>query len=389
MGRDCAVAVIGGGIVGTSVLYHLAERGETDVVLLEQDQLGSGSTSGAVGGVRHVFSHPANVDAGEWNLRFYREFEERVGQPLTVDESGYVYLFASGAERDHWERQKELYDDRGLDTRLLTPAETGGLFGPLDTSDIVGSFHAPDCLHLDPYTATQGFATAARERGATVRTGTTVEDVTVEDGAVDAVVTDGETYEPDRVVNAAGGWAPEVGAMVGLDLPIDRFVRRILVTEEMAAGPTPLFIDRERQCYFRAERNGGVVLCDTGNDVEDVTSPAHAGGSPGHDYYVSALSKVETHVPDVVDAEVINDWAGVQTSTPDGHPLLGETGVDGFSLACGFNGLGVMVAPTVGRALADALLGLGEPSDVLDIGRLGLDRFDRPPSDRIEAEELA
>ena len=387
MGRDCAVAVIGGGIVGTSVLYHLAERGETDVVLLEQDQLGSGSTSGAVGGVRHVFSHPANVDAGEWNLRFYREFDERVGQPLPVDESGYVYLFASAAERDRWERQKELYDEAGLDTRVIAPAETGDLFDLLDTSAVVGAFHAPDCLHLDPYTATRGFATAARERGGTVHTGTTVEDVTVEDGAVDTVVTDGENYEPDHVVNAAGGWAPAVGEMVGLELPIDRFVRRILVTEELAAGATPLFIDRERQCYFRAEPNGGMVLCDTGNDVEDVTSPARAGGSPGQDYYASALSKVETHVPDVVDAAVINDWAGVQTSTPDGHPLLGETDVEGFSLACGFNGLGLMVAPTVGRALADALL--GEPSDVLGVGRLGLDRFDRPPSDRIEPEELA
>lgn len=385
MADRAGVAVVGGGVVGTSVLFHLAERGCTDAVLLEKGQLGAGSTSRAAGGVRHLFSHPLNVETGKRNLQFFREFEERVGQPLDTEETGYAYLYHSGEVAAEWETRRDRFTDLGVDARMLGPEAVADLFPPLDEATVDGAFFAPECLHVDPHSVTQGYATAAREMGATIETKTAVEAVET-DGKGLAVETETGRWEVDRVVNAAGPWAPALAADLGIDLPVELFARRIAVTSPLDAPASPLLVDGERNCYFRTEGNGSMLCCDLDGDVRGVEDPAEIGhGSVGYDYYLGALGKVAGMVPSVEDSEVINGWAGVQVETPDGHPVLGPTRVDGYLLATGFNGCGVMQSPAVGRALAEYAVE-GE-TDVLPLDDLSVARFDDP--DPIEPETMA
>lgn len=387
MGQDSPeVAIIGGGAIGTSVLFHLWKRhGVTDTVLLERDQVASGSTSRAVGGVRYTFSHPENVEMGLRNLEFYRHFEEEVGEEITFRENGYLYVFHSAESEQAWNEYSTLYDGYDTQARVLSPAETVDVLPALDPTEISGSLWAPDCGHVDPYTVTQAMASAAKERGASIETNTQVQNVTTDSGCVTAIETSCDRYEVDYVVNAAGAWAPAIGKMVGVDIPIERIIRQIIVTDRTEYDSCPLVIDREREFYFEMEENGSLLACDTAQDIHDLTKLEGSPGDIGYEYYLKTSTKLDSLAPGLGDLEVINDWAGYQSHTPDGHAILGPTSVNGFLLACGMSGHGIMQAPSVGAAIADYIVN-GE-TDVLDMDSLTLYRFG--DDDSIEREQMA
>lgn len=384
--HEAEVAIVGGGAIGTSVLFHLVERhGVTDAVLFERDQLGSGSTGKAAGGVRNTFSTATNVAIGNLDLEYFEAFEARVGEPLDFRRTGYLYLFHGPEAERAWRDRVAFYADHDVDAVLLDAEEASDLFEPLDPGAFRGAVFARDCGHLDPHRLTQAFGRAARERGATVETGTAVTDVVVEDGAVAAVETTAGRYTVDRVLNAAGPWSGELAAAVDVDLPLSLFLRRIMVTSPVEAADSPLVIDPERSCYFRAEENGSMLVCDMAQDVDLADPGAVDAGAVGYDYYLAAAETVAPLVPAIADLDVINGWAGRQTHTPDGHAILGPTPVDGFALACGFSGHGVQQSPAVGMALADYLVE-GETS-VFDLDQFALDRFDR--DEAVEPERMA
>lgn len=369
------VAVIGGGVIGTSILFHLTDRGCSDVVLFDKGQLGSGSTSKAAGGVRHVFANPFNIEVGKKNIAYFERFEENVGREIEFRQTGYQYLYHTDEEEAMWRERKELYDEHDMDTRLLSPSETAEVFEGLREEEIAGSLYAPECGHVDPHEVTQAYAGAAADNGAEIHTKTAVEDVTVDDDGVTSVVTEAGEWEVDHVVNAAGPWARDLAATVGVDVPIELMGRRIAVTSPLDIGESPLLIDNQRNVYFRTEANGSMLICDMDPDVHDIERPEEfQAGDIGYDYYLGALEKVDSLVHGVEDLEVINGWAGIQSHTPDKSPILGDSGVEGFWLACGFSGHGVQKSPTVGGSLADAIL-TGE-TDVLDLDHFRLDRFD-------------
>jgi sarcosine oxidase subunit beta len=381
------VAVIGGGAIGTSTLFHLAERHDvTDAILFEKDQLGSGSTSKAAGGVRNTFSSPMNIEMGNRNIEFFEQFESRVGQELTFRQTGYTYLFHSEDHENRWREYAAFYTDHDVAAEVLSPTETQELFAPLNESSFRGALHAPDCGHVDPHTVTQAFGRAAVERGATVHTKTAVTDVTVEGGGVSTLETEDDTYEVDAVLNAAGPWASRIGDWIGVNIPIDLLVRRIMVTSAVEAANSPLFIDKERKCYFKTEANGSMLICDTAQDIHDVKdSDSAVSSTVGYDYYLRTTEKVERIVPTLGNLDVINGWAGLQSHTPDGHAVVGSTDVDDFYLACGFSGHGVQQSPSVGAAMADLIV--EGDTDIFDVSKLSLDRFES--SDGIEPEGLA
>jgi sarcosine oxidase subunit beta len=386
MGDSSArVAVVGGGAVGTSVLFHLAKRHEvTDAVLLERGQLASGSTSRAVGGVRYTFSHRSNVETGIRNLEVYRNFESHVGRPLEFRSNGYLYVFHSADSEREWTTYRDRYREYDTEAVVLSPAETTEVCPAIDPDEIRGSLWAPDCGHVDPYSATRAMADAATKRGATVETNASVEAIRVGNDSVRTVETDETTYEVDAVVNAAGAWAPAVGRMVGVAIPLDLLVRRVVVTTPVDVDGCPLVIDRERQFYFEREESGSLLVCDTAQDRHDVPDPDAALGDAGYDYYLGAFEKLDRLAPGFGDVGVHSDWAGVQSHTPDGHALLGPTDVDGFFLACGMSGHGVMQAPSVGAAVSDLVVE-GE-TDLFDAEAFSVDRFGR--DDRIDPERL-
>ena len=371
------IAVVGGGAIGTSTLFHLVDRHDVeDAILFEKNQLGSGSTSKAAGGIRNTFTSELNVAMGRRNIDFFANFEDGVGRELEFRQTGYDYLFHSESAEADWRDRKAFFDGHGVASELRSPAETADLFPPLDPSAIGGSLLGTDCGHVDPHTLTQAFAGAAVDRGATVETKTEVRDVHTDDGGVTAVETEDDRYEVDYVVDAAGPWAGRVAKTVGLDVPLELLVRKIMVTSALETdADAPLFIDPELNCYFLPEQNGSLLVCDMDQDVHDVEDPdAVQSGEIGYDYYLDASEKLEQLVPAITELDVINGWAGLQTHTPDKHAIVGPTPVEGFLIACGFSGHGVQQSPSAGAALAD-LVATGE-TDVFDVSHLALERFD-------------
>jgi sarcosine oxidase subunit beta len=386
-GQSVEVAIVGGGAIGTSVLFHLAERhGVTDAVLFEKDQLGSGSTSKAAGGIRNTFTGEANIELGNRNIEFFEAFEENVGTELEFRQNGYMYLYHTEEAEQTWRERESFFNAHGANAELLTAAEATEVFPHLDPAEFRGALFAPDCGHVDPHRLTQAFGKAATDRGATIETKTSVTDVTVTDGSVSSVQTDAGRYEVDKLLNAGGPWASRLGGMVGVDIPIELMIRRIMVTSPVSDGGSPLVIDPEMECYFSAEQNGSLLVCDMEQDIHDVTDPDTAVSNEiGYEYYLSTSEKVSTLVPEILELDVINGWGGLQSHSPDGHAIIGGTDVEDFFVACGFSGHGVQQSPTVGAALADLLVE-GE-TDVLREDHFSLDRFES--DHRVDPERMA
>jgi len=385
--NSAKIAIVGGGAIGTSTLFHLAKRhGVTDAVLFEKDQLGSGSTSKAAGGVRNTFTTTMNIELGNRNIEFFENFEEKVGEELEFRQTGYMYLFHDEENEQMWCDRASFYDDNDVNAEILSPEEATDVFAHLDPEAFGGALFAPDCGHVDPHRLTQAYGRAAVDRGATIHTKTAVTDVVVDDGQVTEIESEEGTYEVDTVLNAAGPWASRLGGLVGVDIPLDLFIRRIMVTSPVEDANSPLIIDPELDCYFASEKNGSLLVCDTEQDIHGVNDPDTAVSSTvGYDYYLPAIEKLERLVNVDDELEVINGWGGLQSHTPDGHAILGPTAVEGFLLACGFSGHGVQQSPSIGAAMADLLVE-GE-TDIFDVSQLLLDRFER--DEEIEPEGMA
>lgn len=381
------VAIVGGGAIGTSILFHLVKRhGVTDAVLFEKDQLGSGSTSKAAGGIRNTFTTEMNIELGNRNIEFFNNFEEEVGKPLDFRQTGYMYLFHDDEHERQWRERAAFYSDRDVRAEILSPEEAADIFEPLNAEEVSGALFAPDCGHVDPHMLTQALGKSATERGATVKTKTSVTDIITEDEQVVGVEAEDGNYEVDTVVNAAGPWAHRVAEMVGVEVPIDHMVRRIMVTSPAGDPGSPLIIDPERECYFKTEQNGSMLVCDQGQDIHDIDDPDTAvGGEISYSYYLDASETVKPLVPVITDLDVINGWAGIQSHTPDGHAVLGPTDVEGFLLACGLSGHGVQQAPSIGAAIADLIVE-GE-TDVFNVDHLSIGRFE--DGNLIEPEGMA
>lgn len=363
------VAIIGGGAIGTSAAFHLAQEG-AEVELFERDSIASGSTGRALGGVRYLFAHPLSVAAMTHGLRFFERFEEETGIDLAFEQDGYLYVFRNEAVEERWRSRIEAYRDRGFDPRILSPSEIPDVCDLVDVSDLRGGLFAPECGFVDPHSVAHAFARAARDRGATVRTSTAVESIAVEDGTIVGIDTDDGRYEADVVLNAAGPWTRRLARTVGVDLPVS-FVKSgfaILDTERNETGP--FVADQALGARFRL---GGVEELYVGLELEAIDGP-DVPLTVTAEERVAALSTAAELAPEIADLGIVDEWRGVLTTTPDGHPVLGPIGPEGHLVATGFSGHGLMLAPSAGRALADGII--GGRSDVMDLEALSPGRFE-------------
>lgn len=367
------IVIIGGGVVGTSIAYFLARRGAgREVLLLERHGLGSGTTGRSVGGVRSQFSTEINIRLSLESVAFWRRFEEETGLPADYHESGYLFLAQTEDERVQFARNVALQNRLGVPSRLLTPADAGRLVPGLRVDDLAAASYSAEDGGAGPHEATQAYATRARERGVRIREGTEVAAIDTRGGRVRAVKTaHGERIQTPVVVNAAGPWAATVGALAGVDVPVQPFRREIFVSEPFpreVIGDTPLVIDLHVGWYFRREGPG--ILMSGAKDRH-----------PGYDTHVDwqnlpRIAAVATHrMPALAQAQFGKKaWAGLYDVSPDDHAILGPVPeVEGFYLACGFSGHGFQHSPATGRLMADLLLD-GRTTGI-DVSPLGITRF--------------
>ena len=369
------VVLIGGGIVGSSIAYHLVAAGCKNVLVLERENTqGKGSTGKSMGGVRAQFSTPVNIQMSLYSIPFYATFEERLGYPCDYRPQGYLFCATNEKHLAYLRANYEKQIAIGLkNVRLVTGAEIRSLFPLLRGDDIIGGSFCPTDGFVDPYSAMIGFMTWAVDHGATLWKNASVTAITRNGGGgTFAVATTRDTVSTRTVVNCAGAWAASIAKMVDIDLPVEPLRRMLVPTEPFDQFPhtAPMIVDMSNGFHFRPEGRGFLLAW---NDPEE---------TPGYktDFDANFIEKILTRAADRVpvfeDVEVNpkKAWAGLYEMTPDHHPSLGESPeVPGFFFANGFSGHGVMHSPATGTILSDLIL-TGK-TDLIDASLLNFSRF--------------
>jgi sarcosine oxidase subunit beta len=368
------VVLIGGGIVGSSIAYHLVAAGCKNVVVIERESAqGKGSTGKSMGGVRAQFSTAVNIQMSLYSIPFYAGFEDRLGYACDYRPQGYLFCATNENQLAYLRANYEKQVDMGLkNARLVAGDEIRSLFPQLRGDDIVGGSFCSSDGFVDPYSAMIGFMTWAADHGATLWKNASVTGITRNRDRSFEVATTRDPVSTRAVVNCAGPWAAPIAKMIGIDLPVEPLRRMLVPTEPFDQFPhtAPMIVDMSTGFHFRPESRGFLLAW---NDPEE---------TPGYktDFEPSFIEKILTRAADrvpVFENVAVNPkraWAGLYEMTPDHHPILGESPeVAGFFFANGFSGHGVMHAPATGKILCDLIL--AGQTDLIDGALLNFSRF--------------
>ena len=375
--QTAEVVIIGGGIVGSSIAWHLTHAGCKNVLVIERESSqGKGSTGKSMGGVRAQFSTPVNIQMSLYSIPFYARFEEVVGHPADYRPQGYLFLATKDSHlaylRDNFARQQKL----GLKTaRLLSADEIRAMLPQLRSDDVLGGSFCSTDGFVDPYSVMNGFMASAIEHGATLWKKTEVTGITKDQQGAFRVETTRGPVSTRTVVNAAGAWAAQIAKFVGIDLPVEPLRRMLVPSEPFSDFPhsSPMVIDMSTGFHFRPEGRGFLLAW---NDPEE---------TPGYktDFEPSFIEKDSDPCRrpctgfENLPINPKRAWAGLYEMTPDHHCVLGPVdAVPGFFLANGFSGHGVMHSPATGKILADLIL-QGKTNVVDDVSVLAFERFAR------------
>jgi sarcosine oxidase subunit beta len=368
------VVIIGGGIVGSSIAYHLTANGCRNVLVIERELAqGKGSTGKSMGGVRSQFSTAISIQMSLYSIPFYASFEQRLGYPCDYRPQGYLFCATTDQHMDYLRTNYALQVKMGLqDVRRMEGEEIRRLFPQLRADDIVGGSFCSSDGFVDPYSAMNGFMSSAAENGAALWKNTTVTAITRDANGIKSVETTRGSVASRKVVNCAGAWAAGVASMVGVDLPVEPLRRMLVPTEPFDEFPhtAPMIVDMSSGFHFRPEARGFLLAW---NDPEEMPG-FKTDFDPG--FVEKILIRAADRVPCFANLPVNpkRAWAGLYEMTPDHHPILGEApGVPGFFLANGFSGHGVMHAPATGKIVSDLIL-TGK-TDLIDASLLSLTRF--------------
>ncbi len=347
--------IIGGGCMGTSVLYHLAVRGCTDVVLLEADALASGSTSKAAGGIRLQHADELNTRVTLRSLEEFTRFEELTGTPIGFKQVGYLFILDNDADMAFFRAASEQQQRLGIPTEVLGPEAAREHVPGLDLTGVVGATFCPLEGYATPEAVAQGYAVAARALGSRIRVGERVIRILTEKDRVIGVETATGVISTEVVVMAAGVNSTELAAPLGFELPVIGEARTIYFTSETAGVPddAPLVIDFTSAFYFHREGNG-LIFAGPHRELEDLSGRATA------------------RLPAIADVPIERSWWGFYEMSPDHNAMIGRAPIEGLFYAAGFSGHGFMQSPAVGEYLAELVLGL---KPTLDLSSFSADRF--------------
>jgi sarcosine oxidase, subunit beta len=368
MDKTAGIIIIGGGIIGTSIAYHLALKKAKGVVLLEKGMLGEGSTAKCAGGIRAQFSTEINIRFSLESFNTWNHFQEIMGMELDFKKVGYLFLAAGEEEWTVFQNNSKLQHQFGIPVELLTPREIQYRWPYLRVDDLKGGTFCAWEGYAGPYEALSGFTRGARRGGVKIFEGTEVLQILRNGSRVAGVRTQWGDIASPIVVNAAGPYAGEVGRMAGADVPVQPFRRQLFFTRPFPhiPDPVPLVIDFNRGWYFRRE-GLGLLISGPKDDFPSFNL------NLDYEAMVEVARNSMHRVPIMEKAEIDRGWAGSYEISPDNHAILGEcTGLKGFFLANGFSGHGFQHSPAAGKVMAELILG---EKPFIDISCLSLDRF--------------
>jgi sarcosine oxidase subunit beta len=367
--NSASAVIIGGGIIGTSIAYHLCKNGMNDIVLLEKDYLSAGSTGRCGGGIRQQWSERPNVRLAMRSVELFKKFKDDIGMDIEYFQGGYLLLAFNDEEVGLFEKNVKMQNEEGLDVNFLTKEETAEKFPYINTSEVKAAAFCSSDGHANPHLATMGYAKAAAKRGARILTRTKATDIDVTNNSIKGVNTDKDYIKTSLVINAAGGYSHEVGKMAGVNLPTESYRHQIFVTEPVEHLMDPLVISFEKNFYIRQTKSGNFIM---GQGDED-EKPSH-NENPGWRFLTEMATKMPKFFPFLKQIRVLRHWAGLYNMSPDALPIIDKsTEISDFYYAVGFSGHGFMLAPAVGEAMAEWIVH-GETKHV-DISNLNIERF--------------
>ncbi len=383
MTETADVVIIGSGIVGSSVAYHLAEQGCTNILVIEREaHQGKGSTGKSMGGVRAQFSTPVNIQMSRYSIDFFSRFDEVMGHPADYRPHGYLFCATNERHLEYLKANHQRQMALGVDNVELVSTDDILKFVPqLRVDDIIGGTFCQTDGFVDPHSVMMGFMLKARQLGARLWLDTEVTGIqTLACGGstllssrqITAVNTTRGVVSTQTVVNAAGPWAATVACMAGAELPVEPLRRQLVPTEPFADLPQrfPMVIDMSTGFHFRREGKGILLAW---NDPEE-TPGFKTEFDPG--FVEKILTRGADRVPCLAEAGVNprRAWAGLYEMTPDHHAIIGpDPNVAGLFFANGFSGHGVMHSPASGRITADLIL--RGYSELIDTTQLSVERF--------------
>jgi glycine cleavage system aminomethyltransferase T/glycine/D-amino acid oxidase-like deaminating enzyme len=396
MPESFSAIVIGGGVAGASIAYHLTELGWRDVLLVDRGELTSGSTFHSAGLVGQLRSSVSLTRMMMYGAELYRRLAEETGVDPGWHEVGSLRLASTAERMQELRRQEGWAHTFGLPLRVISTDEALERFPLFDPAGVRGAAFIPTDGHLDPSNLTLALAEGARRRGAQIRANTRVTGIDVRDGRVHGVMTEEHgSIEADVVVNAGGMYANQIGHLAGVEVPVVPFAHQYLLTKPVQGGSVdlPTMRDPDRLVYFRGEAGGGLVM---GGYERNPATWAVQDGPPADfnhrllpddwERFESLAEYAFGLVPVLQTAEIVTMINGPEAFTPDGEFILGESDVRGFFVAAGFCAHGIAGAGGVGKVMAD-WIAHGEPE--YDVWQMDIRRFGRQYRSRDYAEARA
>ena len=363
--------IIGGGVMGCSILYNLAARGVKELVLLEQDVLASGSTGKSQAICRTHYSNQVTARMAWESLMVYRSFEEIVGGPSGFVNTGYLVVVGS-EDRRALEANVSLQRALGIDTTTVSPEDVAEIAPVLDVNNAGGLAYEPESGYADPYLVTTTYARRAREMGARIHSKTAATNIETSGGRVRAVITGQGRIETDLAVIATGPWSKSMFTGIGLDIPLTTVRHQVISFRrpEDLIPSHPAVGDIAQRCSFRPDSTN-LTFMGTGEEDAD---PAAYNQAVDMGVVGEAFDKLVGRMPAMSQGFFRGGWSGLFTVTPDWHPILDRVeGIQGLYCAVGFSGHGFKLSPMVGVAMAELIL--EGAAKTVDIRPLRMSRF--------------
>ncbi len=373
------VVIIGGGVMGASIAFHLAKLGTGKIVVLEKSGLAAGATGHAAGLIRHHYSNRLLVELALYSRRKLESFEEEMGEPINFVQNGLLLLVGE-EDRRAAEENAAMQRSVGVELDIIEPAELKEFLpvGLLDTNGVGIGIFDKKAGYADPYAVTVGYAKRAKDFGVRFCTGVLVEGIEIEKNRIAGVITDHGKIATRLVVNAAGPWGKRVNDLIHIQVPVKimSLQHGLLLPDCFYHRMIPTVIDNsiKDNLFFIKPESGGTILL--GMDKEDPAkeiNPDNYSFNPDMDTLCALIEKVVQRLPFLSEARLQTVFGGSDGVTPDWNPAIGRpAGPEGYFCAIGFSGHGFKLAPAIGEIVAQ-LVRDEKPS--FDISMLDINRF--------------
>ncbi|MCL2628811.1 MAG: FAD-binding oxidoreductase [Oscillospiraceae bacterium] len=370
MKKSYDIVIIGGGIIGCSLAFELSKRGQKDVLVIEREYLTSGSTGRCGAGIRKQWGSEINAVLAMESTEIFENLEQYTGYERScgLNQGGYLIVAYTSKEWEQFQKNLEMQHRLGINSLALDLDGIKEVVPHINTDGMLGACFCASDGHADPFHCTYAYAGGAKRNGVDIETYTTVTGFDTENGKISTVKTNKGDVKTNMVINCTGGYAPQLAAMVGDELPIYPERHQILITEPVAHIMNPMVVSFHHHFYVQQTPHGSVIM-----GIGDPSEPVGTSTTSSWQYLETNAYVVTQTLPAFRSLQVVRQWAGSYEMTPDRHPIINEAETaKGFYTMGGFSGHGFMVAPRIAILMANHLTGM---ADKLDINMFSTERF--------------